>query len=69
MGFYHVSPKEFRPGDRVELHPGLDLWMMGAKYGTVTSIGRTLVGVKLDKLPDRIRRIPPSRLQMLPSSV
>lgn len=25
----------FKPGDRVELHPSMDLWMRGAKYATV----------------------------------
>ena len=28
----------FTVGDRVEIHPGCDLWMMGARYGTVKSI-------------------------------
>lgn len=28
----------FKPGDRVELHPGCDLWMRGAKYARITSI-------------------------------
>lgn len=28
-------------GDRVELHPGMDLWMRGAKYGTVHSVSLT----------------------------
>lgn len=41
-------------GDRVEIHPGTDLWMQGARYGTVT--GRSLtpkdrVHVELDKIP------------------
>ena len=43
-------------GDRVELHPGTDLWMRGARYGVV--VGRSLtpkdrVRVVLDKLPNR----------------
>ena len=40
-------------GDRVELHPGTDLWMQGARYGTVVSIvptPRDKVRVRLDKL-------------------
>lgn len=42
-------------GCRVELHPGTDLWMMGARYGTVMGAakgddGRDMVWVKLDKL-------------------
>ena len=38
-------------GDRVELHPATDLWMAGARYGTVTRTGRTRVTVKLDTRP------------------
>lgn len=55
-------------GDRVELHPGCDLWMRGARYGTVVAMSITpndRVHVELDKLPgrkfsgpaDRFRRI------------
>ena len=47
---YHV-------GDRVEIHPGTDLWMRGARYGLV--IGRSLterdrVRVELDRIPGRV---------------
>lgn len=41
-------------GDRVELNPACDLWMRGAKYGTVIGISSTLkdkVRVRLDRLP------------------
>jgi len=41
-------------GDRVEIHPGTDLWMMGAKYGTVYSLSLTphdRVTVTMDKGP------------------
>tara|TARA_R110000744_G_C19235819_1_gene548689 strand:- start:310 stop:525 length:216 start_codon:yes stop_codon:yes gene_type:complete len=40
-------------GDRVEVHPGTDLWMMGARYGTVKKIGLTSedrVRVEMDKV-------------------
>lgn len=43
-------------GDRVELHPGTDLWMRGARYGEVVSMSLTpndRVHVKLDYLPNR----------------
>jgi hypothetical protein len=46
--YYHTEPTHFTVGERVELHPRLDLWMMGARYGTVTKLGRTKVTVKLD---------------------
>ena len=41
-------------GDRVEIHPGTDLWMQGARYGVITGMRETpkdRVRVKLDKLP------------------
>ena len=46
----------YNVGDRVELHPGTDLWMRGARYGTViqrslTNVDR--VRVELDKRPGR----------------
>jgi len=43
-------------GDRVELHPGTDLWMRGARYGTVTGSSLTSadrVRVQLDAMPGR----------------
>lgn len=43
-------------GDRVELHPGTDLWMRGARYGVVVGLSLTpkdRVRVELDKLPGR----------------
>lgn len=40
----------FEPGERVEIHPACDLWMMGARYGNVVSCGRKYVWVQLDKI-------------------
>jgi hypothetical protein len=45
----------FKAGDRVELHPGTDLWMRGARYGIVTRISLTrqdAVRVTLDARPN-----------------
>ena len=39
-------------GDRVELHPGTDLWMRGARYGDVVGLSLTRndrVRVKIDR--------------------
>lgn len=38
-------------GKRVELHPGLDRWMMGDKYGKIVKLGLRVgvVSVKLDR--------------------
>jgi len=44
-------------GDRVEIHPATDLWMMGARYGEVigTSLTkRDRVKVRLDKMGKRL---------------
>lgn len=43
-------------GSRVELHPGCDLWMRGARFGVVVGMSLTSqdrVRVELDKLPGR----------------
>ena len=42
---------DFKKGQRIELHPATDLWMRGARFGTVTHVGKARVNVKLDKLP------------------
>ena len=54
---YGYDGSGYGVGDRVELHPGTDLWMMGARYGEVVGISATpadRVRVKLDKLPSRV---------------
>ena len=53
-------------GDRVELHPGCDLWMQGARCGTVvgTSLTRAdRVRVELDKTPGRTFSGPADRFR------
>ncbi len=47
---YHNRVDDFRIGERVQMHPGTDLWMRGARFGTVTMIRRKYVSVKLDAL-------------------
>lgn len=52
-------------GDCVELHPGCDLWMRGARYATVLGFNGRHVVVDVDKLAkgrrlftaDRLRRV------------
>lgn len=47
----------FSIGDRIELHPGTDLWMRGARFGEVVGTSITpndRVKIKLDKIPNRI---------------
>lgn len=65
--FYGYDGNGYDIGDRVELHPGTDLWMRGVRYGQVVGSSFTpndRVKVKLDKLPgtfagseDTFRRI------------
>ena len=38
----------FNVGDRVELKPHLNRWMMGDRFGTVVSIGRCYLHVEMD---------------------
>jgi hypothetical protein len=40
---------DFYKDQRIELHPATDLWMAGARYGTVVKVGRTRVHVQLDR--------------------
>lgn len=43
-------------GDRVELHPALDLWVCGARFGTVIGLSLTpndRVHISLDAFPNR----------------
>ncbi len=47
-------------GKRVELHPALDLWMMGDRFGTVVKAGRTYYSVKMDKSGRTVRLLPES---------
>lgn len=64
---YTLTARDFKPGMRVELHPGLDDWMRGDRYGEVVDISpiRMRVNVRLDK-SGKIRRLPPDRLTIIP---
>ena len=61
--FYHTSPTEFRKGQRVGLHPGLDQWMRGDRYGEVVKTGKKLVHVKTDH--GFKMRLSPTRLEII----
>ena len=53
---YGFDGNGYNVGDRVELHPGTDLWMRGARYGTVVAMSltrRDRVKVELDAIPGR----------------
>jgi len=54
-----------KTGTRVELHPALDLWMRGCRFGTVIRVlknGR--VDVKLDRT-GRVVRLSPANVTEL----
>jgi len=55
-------------GARVELHPGLDWWMRGARYGTVVGTRSTTddrVIVTLDAAGDRKFSAPADRFRAI----
>lgn len=48
--------REYGVGDRVEIHPSTDLWVRGARYGTVTGLRTTpkdRVRVEMDNIKGR----------------
>lgn len=52
-------------GDRVELHPGCDLWMRGARYGDVLAISPAGVCRVLVNAIARAVPIPAERLRVV----
>lgn len=57
-----------KTGDRVELHPGCDLWMRGAKYGTITKVdeAKQIAHVRMDyPQVKRVQRVPFDRLTLI----
>jgi hypothetical protein len=56
----------FTVGDRIELHPGCDLWVRGARFGTVVGLSLTpadRVKVKLDRTGEKLWSCPADRLR------
>jgi hypothetical protein len=62
VGAYSES-STFSIGQRVELHPGCDLWMRGARYGAVVGVSGRRIRVKLDRYP-RVRAFSPALLRI-----
>jgi hypothetical protein len=48
----------FAIGKRVQLHPALDRWMMGDRYGDIVKTTRTHVHVHLDRSGQTLRFLP-----------
>jgi hypothetical protein len=61
----YTEHQTFKAGDRVELHPAHDLWMRGARYGTVerTSSTGSVVWVRVDKASARLYWFHPQSLR------
>lgn len=59
----------FPNGKRIEMHPGTDQWMMGARFGNVVRVDEKAgdVIVKLDKLKKRLRCKPEHILEKDPT--
>ena len=57
-----MSPKDFKIGQRVQMHPATDRWMRGQRFGTVIDIGRQVVAVRFDRGPKPVARIQPRNL-------
>jgi hypothetical protein len=50
MAYQDANGTAIAANDRVELHPATDLWMRGARFGTVDRIEGGKVWVELDKV-------------------
>jgi hypothetical protein len=55
------STTQFTVGDRVQLHPATDAWMMGDRYGTITKLGRLNLHVAMD-VSGKTRKVAPSNI-------
>ncbi len=63
MQAYGYDGTAISEGDRVELHPGTDLWMRGARFGTVERVSPRGCYVRLDRLPARAVRFAADRVR------
>ena len=62
----HEYGENIQADRRVELHPGLDLWMRGARFGQVLGIMDGVARVKMDHPQvKRIQRIRVSDLKRI----
>ncbi len=59
---YGYDGIEISAGARVELHPGEDLWMRGARFAEVVSASPRYVRVKIDRTGRLLTR-PPERFR------
>ncbi len=56
-----LTLNDFTKGDRIEMHPATDMWMRGARYGTIIGITRKSLRVELDHMAG-IYRVSPDNI-------
>lgn len=59
-----LTMNDFRKGDRVQLHPGTDYWIMGARYAAVEGVGRRFLTIRLDATGQQLRISPHDILEV-----
>lgn len=52
---------QFDVGDRIELSPATDAWMIGDRFGEVIRIGRFYLHVKMDT-SGKVRKVVPENV-------
>lgn len=58
---FDFTIRDFKVGERVELHPATDRWMRGDRYGTIEKIGRRHFYVRMDR-SGHLAKIDPSNI-------
>lgn len=56
-----IPAERFPAGRRIQTHPATDAWMRGDRYGSVESVGRTRVAVRMER-SGLLRRFVPEDL-------
>jgi len=49
---------------RIEIHPGMDAWMQGDRFGSVVRVGHKHLHVKMDR-SGRILKVAPDRVHKI----
>jgi len=57
---------QYTVGERVELHPGLDAWMRGDRFGVVVKLGTKYVHVMMDR-SKRTLKVAPNYMDVIPA--
>jgi hypothetical protein len=54
-------PQDFSVGDRIQLHPATDAWMMGDRFGQIRKVTQKFYHVAMD-VSGRVRRVAPCNI-------